>query len=87
MDWQRSEFRLPNKLMDASNEGTDDRAAWNQKFGDLCSPGQSHCGTVPGDIKRLVQSIFMTQEMTLLTTSLNRLFHQSSDLIIWILLL
>lgn len=37
-------------------------------------------------VKGLVQSIFMAQEMVLLTTSLNRLFHNPSDLIIWVLL-
>lgn len=49
MDWQRSEFRLLNKWpMDARNEGTDDRAAWNQKPRWPVLPWSRHWGTVPG---------------------------------------
>lgn len=57
-----------------------------RNLGDPCSPGQDIEERFLV-VKHLAQSIFMTHEMTLLTTSLNRLFHQSPDLIIWILLL
>lgn len=55
-------------------------------FNNLCLSSQANEEWFPL-VKCLVQSIFMAREMVLLTTSLNRLFHNPSDLIIWILLL